>query len=518
MDRSILTFAKRFFAGTLLSRLSGGLRDVVMAICFGGSPEIGAFMVAYRLTHLFRRLLGEGNLASGFVPHFELLQREDPKRAFQFYRDCSFSFLVILIGSVIVLEGILWGLVSFVNAEWGEIVFLMMKMAPGLIFICLYALNGAFLQCQSRFFSFAAAPAFFNFFWIVLAFSFNRFPISEAVQMLALGMTGGFVLQWGFTAYKVRSYLNLSLKEWLRPHFFSMDWRKMMKPILLGIVGIGATQINTACDAIFSRFSDLSGPAYLWYAIRFEQLPIAFVGIALTGAALAPLSRAIQEGNKELYVAIFRKILRSSIALLLPCSFALFILGGPILNLFYGHGGFSALDVQETQYCLWGYAFGLVPSVFVLLLATGFYARRSYLMPTLASAISVVVNILLNAVMVFGLHLGAFSIAIGTSFATFVNFYLLLKSLTRFLEINIFEGLGRLWAQLFTACISASVLTLAVASWAFPTASFSRHVPEQFLQLVIMGGVFVIVFAVIAYVLRIREIVEIFTKETVVKL
>lgn len=197
-ESSILAFAKRFFAGTLLSRVSGGIRDVVMAICFGGCPEIGAFMVAYRLTNLFRRLLGEGNLASGFVPHFESLQREDPKRALQFYRDSAFSFLAILIASVLILEGVLWGLLFFVSPDWSEIIFLAMWMAPGLIFICLYALNGAFLQCQRSFFVFAAAPVFFNFCWIAMALLFHPLPYVQAVRLLAMGNDGSICLSVGF--------------------------------------------------------------------------------------------------------------------------------------------------------------------------------------------------------------------------------------------------------------------------------------------------------------------------------
>ncbi len=506
---SILKLAKRFFAGTLLSRISGGIRDVVTAICFGSCPEIGAFMVAYRLIHLFRRLLGEGNLASGFVPHFELLQRENPKRSLEFYRDSSFSFFVVSLFFVLVLEVILWGLLFFLSPEWQEIVVLMMKMAPGLVFLCLYALNGAFLQCQRKLFSFAAAPIFFNFFWIAMALFSSSLPRTQAVEMLALAMTGAFALQWGFTVYLVHRGTPFSMKEWFYSQLFSVDWKKMMKPVLLGILGIGATQVNSALDAIFSRFADLSGPAYLWYAIRFEQLPLAFIGIALTGAALAPLSQAIQEGNKELYIAYLQKILRSAIALLLPCVFAFFVLGSPILNVFYGHGGFSALDVLQTKYCLWGYALGLLPSVFVLLLATGFYAKRSYGLPALASGISVIFNILLNIVMVFGLHLGAFSIALGTSFAGFLNFYLLWRALSRFLGVNVFSEMGKLWGRLFLVCSLTSSLTLCVEWVFFQGNSLSRYFQDQIMQLIVMGGVFIAAFSLGVYAFGIQEILEI---------
>src|SRR5579872_4460251 len=115
-------------AGTILSRLLGLTRDIAMAFCFGSAPEIAAFMVAYRLANLFRRLFGEGNLQSGFVPQYESLE---PEKGGLFYRDSSFSLLVILVGAVGVMEAVLWGASQWVGRDWGEIIRLAMWMAPG---------------------------------------------------------------------------------------------------------------------------------------------------------------------------------------------------------------------------------------------------------------------------------------------------------------------------------------------------------------------------------------------------
>ncbi|MBI3508578.1 MAG: murein biosynthesis integral membrane protein MurJ [Chlamydiia bacterium] len=440
-SRSILQSAKRFFAGTFLSRISGLLREIAMAFAFGTSPAVAAFMVAYRLANLFRRLLGEGNLQSGFAPHFESLYAQNPKAALQFYRDVSFSLLALLLVITVGMEGGLALGASYFNESWQEVARLAMWMAPGLIFICLYGLNAALLQCKKQYFLTGVAPVAFNFVWIAFA------CFARNMEMLSMGITLGFCLQWLLTSLQVRKeiFAHLTLQEWLSPQIFSTSWKRLMKSLSLGILGVGAMQINSACDAIFARFADLSGPTYLWYAIRVYQLPLALFGIALSGALLPPLARAMQSGSKERYMELLRGSLRQSAALMVPCTFALFVLGESGLKLLYQHGQFSEESLPQTLHCLWGYGLGLVPAVFVLLLANGFYARKSYAIPVIASVSAVAVNLFLNALFVFVLHWGAVSIAIATSVSSFCNVGILSYCLSKELgAIHCWGLLGKL--------------------------------------------------------------------------
>lgn len=410
-----------------MSRLTGMGRDVAMAFCFGSAPEIAAFMVAYRLANLFRRLLGEGNVQAGFVPQFESFKTESRQRAIRFYRDLSFSLGFVLIGAIAVLEGVLWGLHRWTaSSGWREILELAMWMGPGLFFICLSALNSSLLQCEKKYFLPAASPAAFNFVWILAALFAAPLPREEAVRWLAVAVTGAFAAQWAATAFQARK--QLGPKEGKRT-LFSEDWKRFLKPLSLGIVGIGAVQINSALDAIFARIADPEGPAFLWYAIRIEQLPLALFGIALSGALLPPLARAIKSGDSERYRHLLQSALRQSAALMLVCTFGIFCLGGVGINLLYGRGDFSSSDVQATLECLWAYGVGLVPSVFVLLLAAGFYAQKDYRWPTIASLSSVGLHIVLNALFVFGAGLGAVSIALSTSISALLNAALLAKGL-----------------------------------------------------------------------------------------
>lgn len=476
--QSVLKSAKSFFAGTLLSRLSGLFREIALAVSFGTSPEIAAFMVSYRLANLFRRLLGEGNLQAGFVPHFATLKEEGGR----FFRDVAYSMAILLLLIVAFFEGILWGLRAMVSPDWLSIIDLTMWMMPGLFFICLYGLNAAVLQCQKKFFLPAVAPVAFNFVWIASVW------IYPDVTFLAMGVTLAFAGQWLITAFE--SFRLLPLKEWFKPHLFSLEFRKLLKPLFLGIIGIGAVQFNSALDTIFARLADLRGPTYLWYAIRIQQLPIALFGVALSGALLPPLSRAVDSIQRN---ELLQTALRQGTALMLICTFGILALGKEGVNLLYGHGAFSAADVLETARCLLGYGLGLVPTILVLILAAKHYAEKNYRTPTLASLISVAVNVGLNALFVFGFHLGALSIALATSLSALVNVLCLSR--------GAFErSYWVFFSKMSLACSMAAIAVKAAAS----SLILPQHLLGQVVQCASLGGLFFIVLGAFAFLLRLR--------------
>lgn len=469
---SVVRSAKSFFAGTLLSRFSGLFRDIAMAMSFGSSPEIASFFVAYRLANLFRRLLGEGNLNAAFVPHYSEMQERAP----YFYRDVLFSMAVLLLVGVLMIEGLLFALAPFVSSDWVETLHLVMWMVPGLFFICLFGLNSALLQCHKKFFLPAVAPVAFNLIWIGSALW------ATDVRVLAITITLAFFGQWFVTSFE--GFGLLPIKEWLSPRLFSADFKRIIKPMVLGILGIGAVQFNSALDPIFARLADLKGPAYLWYAIRVQQLPVALLGIALTGALLPPLSRTKDPEKRREFL---NHALGVAMRLMLICTFGIFALSEVGINLLFGHGDFSGADVLETSKCLWGYAAGLVPSVFVLILAANCYAAKNYRLPTIASFVSVGVNLFCNALFVFGFGWGAVSVAIATSLSSLVNCVLLSKGAFDTGHLYQFLKLG-------FCCLSACLVTMSAQEfWMGPLSHnlLLQVVQFSFLALVFLSSLFV---------------------------
>lgn len=491
--QTVLKSARHFFAGTLLSRISGMVRDVAMAVSFGSSAEIAAFMVAYRLSYLFRRLIGEGNLQAGFVPYFELARAKGPEEAALFVRDIRASFALSLVGLVLLLEGVFFAVKIWIgDPSWREIIELSMWMIPGLLFISLYALNAAVLQCQKRYFLPALAPVAFNCIWILAALG------TSSTRLLAIAVTVALAAQWLVTTDWHHS--------WRGAKLFRENFRSLLKPMGLGVIGIGAVQINSALDALFARMADAAGPTFLWYAIRIEQLPLALFGIALSGALLPPLTRALHQGDSERYRSLLGGAFRSSTALMLPCVFGIFALGIPGLNLLYGHGHFLQADVWETFYCLSGYAFGLLPSVWVLLLASGFYAQKNYEAPTKASLCSVGLNIGLNAFFVFGLGWGAVSIALATSISAWCNALYLLFVLGKW------EKLGKAFLFKMIGCTLLPALATAWVGLTWIGDTLPRTVGIQCIHLVGLSGLYLFGVVILAWRFQISEAFELFTR------
>lgn len=481
--------ALRFFSGTLLSRVSGLARDMTMAFCFGASAPLAAFFLAYRFIYLFRRLFGEGLLHQGFIPHFESVRKVDTKRGAAFYRDLFASLGLVAALLILFFELIL---VPF----RGEVVHLSRLMFPGILFLILFAINTALLQAEKRFFLPSVSPVAFNLCWVLAALLLRAHPIDQAISSLALILTLAFLVQLAVTMPTTWRYLrsHLSVRECFRPKLFSSELSSLVRPMLLGLIGVAAVQVNSAVDALFARFASPEGPAYLWYASRLQQLPLALFGIALSSALLPTLSRAVKDQPR--FDALLSHAIQRTFTLLFPCTLAIFVLGLPSVNLLFGRGDFTAHATLETAYCLFAYGIGLIPAALVLVLAPAFYAQKEYRIPATAFAASALFNILLNTLFVFVFHLGPMSIALATSFSAFFNlFYLarILKPPT---------GSVAPYIRVFLATLVASALAWGVQHF----LGCSRDLSSQFVEFTLPCALFFATFLALLRPLKIKLI------------
>jgi len=200
--------ASRFLSGTLLSRISGMVRDVTMAFCFGTSASLAAFLVAYRFIYLIRRLFGDGPLHQGFIPHFESIRRHDERQGALFFRDLLLC-LVGFVGSLLFVGTIV---LSRLHSETAQLASLML---PGVLFLCLFGLSTGLLQAERKFFLPSVSPVIFNSIWILGVVMLRHQPMSGAVKALALTLSAAFFAQWLVTApYSQR------LLHWLKLNWF----------------------------------------------------------------------------------------------------------------------------------------------------------------------------------------------------------------------------------------------------------------------------------------------------------
>jgi len=475
--RSIRRSSINFFSGTMLSRISGMLRDIVLAFCFGTHEALAAFFVAFRLAHLARRLFGEGALQSAFIPLFEEIRKDSYVQGCRFFRDLSILWTILLIVACCLSGAVLSAWQHLVSPEGGtaEILTLTILMLPSLIPTCLFGLNISFLQCQKQYFAAGVAPAFFNLVIIGTALLFSGSGPKEIMPVLSIGVIVACVAQWAAAFLPVF----WQCKETLGKQLFSgialrsPEIKRLWHPLMLGLLGIGASQINNAIDALLARAADPEGPAQLWFSIRFQQLPLALFGIAVANAILPPLSRAIQANDRGRYHKFLEYGLKNVLALLAPCTGLLIVCGMAMINCIYGHGDFQAHSVISTTGCLQGYTLGLIPTGLILVLAPAFYARGNYTIPMRGACLSLVLNTLLNTILVFGFGWGAISVAVATSISAWIN--------ASYLYLHLRKDLGPLLSQEgMVSCLRTCMVSLTTSALVFATIALWFSTPVFF--------------------------------------
>jgi putative peptidoglycan lipid II flippase len=271
-------------------------------------------------------------------------------------------------------------------------------------------------------------------------------------------------------------------------------------------VGVGASQLNGFIDTLFARAAHLSGPAYLYYAMRLYQLPLAVFGIALSSALLPPLCRACQKGEKIAFINLMQFALRKSFSLMIPLSISLIALGHPLIHFVYLRGAFDIQAAMHTTECLIGYAIGLCFSVMVLILAPAFYAKKDFRTPLKGSLISIGLNIILNGLFIYVFRWRISTVAFSTSFVTFFNAFYLYQALKRQEREKLIDR--KTWVASFK--VTAASVAAAVSAWG--CMHFFVPSPDTFLgrsiELIQQGSIFSLTFLVLAWILKIDEFFE----------
>ncbi len=460
----------------MLSRLTGFLRDLCFAFTFGTHEALAAFLIAFRFAHLARRLFGEGSLQTAFVPLFEEIRQEGMEKSCRFFRDlyAAWILLVSLVCVISITALLAWKTWGEPDRSTVEILDLALIIIPSLLPICLFGLNISFLQCQKAYFVAGASPIFFNIVLITTTLFLRSTTPQAAMPLCALAVILASMAQWGASFVPVYRDCKATLGKELfhKIALLSPTVKRIWKPIALGLIGIGATQINNGIDLIFARIADPEGPAHLWYSVRFQQLPLALFGIALSSALLPPLSRAIQSGNQEQYRTFLDYAIRKVIAFLAPCTGALIVLGMALIHGLYGYGGFSLHAVVMTTGCLHGYALSLIPMGLIIIFANGFYAKKIYTIPVRGAYISLFCNLLCNTIMVYGFGWKAISVCIATSISAWLNALYLYWELKKEMGAPLTSRLSSL--KTLGAVLASSVVTyVAMALFFSPPILFT---------------------------------------------
>ncbi|MEQ8814898.1 MAG: murein biosynthesis integral membrane protein MurJ [Thalassobaculum sp.] len=448
---------------TLVSRVTGFVRDILIAALLGAGPVADAFFVAFKLPNFFRRLTGEGALTVAFVPMFAgTLEADGRKAAVDFAAEVQAVLLAVLLAFLLAIEVAMpWAMLVLAPGfadepeRFGLAVELTRITFPYLPLISLVALWGGILNSLDRFWAMAAAPILLN---LVLI----------AALVLAAGRTEtpGHALAWGVALAGVGQALFLAevcrregvLPRLRRPRL-TPEVRRLLKLMLPAALGAGVVQVNLLVDVVLASLLPAGSVSFLYYADRVVQLPLGVVGVAIGTALLPMLARQVRSGNETEAAGTQNRAIEMGLLLTLPAAAALLVIADPLTAVLFERGRFAAADGDATAAAMAAFAAGLPAFVLIKAFQPGFFARRDTATPVKVAVVGVLANLAFNLVLMpLFAHVG---IALATTLAAWLNAGLLGWLLMR-------RGHFRPDARLRRRAlrIAAAAAAMAAALWA----------------------------------------------------
>lgn len=402
---------------TLVSRILGFVRDVLIARTFGAGIATDAFFVAFRIPNLLRRIFAEGAFSQAFVP---ILAEYKNNRTPAETRDLvdHVATLLGIVLFVVTLVGVIAApLLIYVSApgfsaspqKFTLTVELLHITFPYILFISLVALAGGILNTYGKFSVPAVTPALLNLSFVGCVLWLAPL-LDTPVLALAWAVLMGGVLQ---LVFQVPFLMRIKMMPRLR--FRSGDvgaWR-VLRQMGPAVFGVSVGQISLLINTIFASFLITGSVSWLYYADRLMEFPAGLLGVALGTVLLPSLSRHYIDNSVEEYSRLLDWGLRLTILLTLPAALALALLAVPLITTLFYHGEFSANDVWMTRDALVAYSVGLLGLILVKVLAPGFYARQNIKTPVKIAVITLVATQLMNLAFIIPLRHAGLALAIG---------------------------------------------------------------------------------------------------------
>jgi len=420
---------------TILSRVLGFVRDVLIAAVLGTSSVADAFFVAFRVPNMFRRLFAEGAFDAAFIPLFaKRLHAEGPPAAQAFAGQALAGLTLVLVVFTVLAEiAMPWLMLLLApgfasDAAKFDLAVMLARIAlPYLVFMSLVALHSGVLNALGRFAIAALAPTLLNVVLIIVLLALVAFRSGQT--------TAGIVLAWAITASGVLQVIVVALAAARigmrvpieRPHL-TPDMRRLMTLSAPGVIAGGMAQLTMVISTIIATLQDRV-VSWLYYADRIFQLPLGVIGVAIGVVLLPDLSHKLRSGDHDAVLASENRALEFALLLTMPAAIALFIASGPIMCVLFERGAFTAADTQATAAMLSALALGLPAYVMIKVLHPSYFAREDTKTPMIYAGVAMASTAILSFVLF--LAVGFTGIAIASMLSGWINVGLLIATLKR---------------------------------------------------------------------------------------
>ena len=443
---------------TMVSRIAGFGREMLMARVLGAGVYTDAFLVAFRLPNTFRRLFGEGAFSAGFVPLYsQRLQSGGEGEAKNFSEEVLAVFVPTLIIFTLLFEIIMpWFMIPFTGwagEKLGLATLLTRITFPYLLLISLVSLFSGILNSIARFTAAAFAPALLNL-AMLAALIFVPTGGRNTAIALAVAVTVGGVLQLALLlAACKRAGIVLKVR---RPRI-TPGVRQFVRVVLPATIGAGVYQMSILIDTLFLTRIGTGSVSYFNYADRLNQLPLGVIGAALGTAILPQVSRHVDAGEAGKAAHVQSQAAELAMLLCLPAALALAVSALPLISAIFEGGRFTAEDAHYAALTLSIMSLGLPAYVLVKVLTPGFYARRDTATPVKIAAVVLVINVALNFALIPSFGIGGLAAAVAIS--SWLNCAFLYALLHRRGHFRVERWLAsRIGRQLLAAAAMAAAL------------------------------------------------------------
>lgn len=413
---------------TILSRILGYLRDQRITFILGTSRAADAFVLAYRIPNLLRRLVGEGAMTAAFIPIFaEYLTHHTREEVWEFADRLFWTLTLVL--AVLTGLGIYFSaeviraftLLSPEPTQWGLAVYLNRIIFPYCLFICLAALASAILNSFHAFALPAATPIILNLTIIAASLPIFVNYFREPAVALAMGVVAGGVLQLAMQIPALRRR-GMNFRPGIS--FAHPGIRSVGKLMLPGFIGIGIYQVNIFIDTIFASSLAEGSISSLYVADRVMELVLGGYAIAVATAILPIMSRQAAERDYDAMKKTFAFSLRIVSFITIPAAVGLIVLRRPIITVLFEHGQFSLRSTEMTAWALMFFSMGLPAFAAVKIIVPAFYSLKDTRTPVLVAAGAVLSNLIFILLFIRPLQNGG--LALATALSAYLNFFTLL--------------------------------------------------------------------------------------------
>ncbi|HRJ52004.1 MAG TPA: murein biosynthesis integral membrane protein MurJ [Candidatus Thiothrix moscowensis] len=451
-------------AMTMISRVLGLLRDMIVARYFPVDGATDAFYVAFRIPNLLRRLFAEGAFSLAFVPVLSEYKEKQDRETLKDLIDhvagyLALILLVVTVIGVVAAPVVMWvfapGFDSKPSARPDLAVDMLRITFPYILFISLTAFVSGILNTFHKFAIPALTPALLNVVMIAAAI-WGAPYFDEPVLALAWGVFFAGLAQ---LLFQLPTLSRLGLLPRFRIRRAHEGVSRIMKLMVPTLFGSSVAQLNLLINTMLASFLAVGSISWLYYSDRFVELPLAIVGVALATVILPKLSSDHAKADATQFRHTMDWALRLGLLISVPATLGLMLLAKPILATVMMHGAYGWQDVQMSALSLTTYAFGLSGFILVKVLAPGFYSRQDTRTPVKIGIVSIFANMALNVVIVLPWHFsgtaGAHAgLALATALASYVNAGMLFYSLHRQQIFDPEKGWAAFLLKILLACVA----------------------------------------------------------------